>query len=148
MTEISLDKLTTAILKEHLFLLDCGAPLGMENGEIPDSALTASSFRRNGLDPRYARLHSATSWSAGINNRSQWLQVDLGMERAIKKIATQSKHNSLRRVTTYEISSSVDGGEWVLYLENNAVKVSQYAVTDPKFMKDLWRIEKFGNFLF
>ena len=98
----------------------------MENGKIPDSSLTASSFTRNGLDPRYARLHSATSWSAGINDRSQWLQVDLEMEKTIKKIATQSKHDSLHRVTTYEISSSPDGGAWVPHLENNAVKVSQY----------------------
>ena len=108
----------------------------MESGKIPDSALTASSFTRNGLDPRYARLHSATSWSAGINNRSQWLQVDLGMETSIKKIATQSKRDSLHRVTTYEISSRVDEGEWEPYLENNSVKVSRYAVADANFMKD------------
>lgn len=97
----------------------------MENGKIPDSAITASSYQRNGLDPRYARLHSATSWSAGINNRSQWLQVDLGMKKAIKKIATQSKHDSLHRVATYKISFRVDGGDWEPYQENNAVKVSQ-----------------------
>lgn len=112
----------------------------MENKRIPDSALTASSSWRNGLDPRYARLHSATSWSAGINNRSQWLQVDLGMETAIKKIATQSKHDSPSRVTTYEIISRVDGGEWEPYLENNAVKVRQYFVDDPKFTKDSFNI--------
>lgn len=108
----------------------------MENRKIPDSALTASSFYRNGLDPRYARLHSATSWSAGIINGSQWLQVDLGMETAIKKIATQSKHNSPHRVETYEILSRVDGGDWEPYQEDTAVKVSQCAVADPKFMKD------------
>ena len=97
----------------------------MENGKFPDSAITASSFQRNGLDPRYARLHSATSWSAGINNPSQWLQVDLGIKTAIKKIATQAKHDSLPRVTTYKISSRVDGGDWEPYQENNAVKVSE-----------------------
>ena len=69
------------------FSLDCGKPLGMENRKIPDSALTASSFHRNGLDPRYARLHSATSWSAGINNSSQWLQIGLGMDTAIKLLS-------------------------------------------------------------
>ena len=78
----------------------------MENRKIPDSALTASSFHRNGLDPRYARLHSATSWSAGINNSSQWVQVDLGMETV--KIATQSKRDSLHWVAFYEILSRVD----------------------------------------
>ena len=112
----------------------------MENRKIPDSALTASSSLRNGLDPRYARLHSATSWSAAINDNNPWLQVDLGMEAAIKKIATQSKHNSLRRVETYKILSRVDGGDWKPYHEDNAVKVSQCAVTDPKFMKNAWHI--------
>ena len=122
-----------AILKEIFFVVDCGEPLGMENRKIPDSALTASSFHRNGLDPRFAHLHSATSWSAGINNSSQWLQVDLGMETAIKKIATQSKRNSLHWVASYEILSRVDGGHWELYQEDNAVKVSQCALADPKF---------------
>lgn len=112
----------------------------MENKRIPDSALTASSFRRNGLDPRYARLHSATSWSAGIDNCSQWFQVDLGIETAIKKIATQSKRDSSSRVTTYEIISRVDGGIWEPYLENNTVKVRQYFVADPKFTKDSFNI--------
>lgn len=107
----------------------------MENRKIPDSALTASSFHRNGLDPRYARLHSATSWSAGINNSSQWLQIGLGMETAIKKIATQSKHNSMHRVETYEILSRVDGRDWEPYQEDNALKVSQCAVADLEFMK-------------
>ena len=119
--------------------LGCGEPLGSESGKIPDSALTPSSFTRNGLDPRYARLHSATSWSAAIKN-SQSLQVDLGMETATKKIATQSKCDSLQRVTTYEISSRVDGGEWQPYLENNSVKMSRYAVADANFMKDSWHI--------
>ena len=122
-----------AILKEIFFVIDCGEPLGMENRKIPDSALTASSFHRNGLDPRFARLHSATSWSARINNSSQRLQVDLGMETAIKKIATQSKRNSLHWVASYEILSRVDGGDWELYQEDNAVKVSQCALANPKF---------------
>ena len=100
----------------------------------PDSALTPSSFTHNGLDSRYARLHSL------INNRSQWLQVDLGLETAIKKIANQLKRDSLQRVTTFEISSRVDGGEWEPYLENNPVKMSQYAVADANFMKDSWHI--------
>ncbi|KAK2574389.1 hypothetical protein P5673_000548 [Acropora cervicornis] len=111
-----------------------------ESGKIPDSSQTPSSFTRNGVDPRYARLYSATSWSTAINNRSQWLQVDLGMETAIKKIATQSKCDSLQRVTTYEISSRFDGGEWPPYLENNAVKMSRYAVADANFMKDSWHL--------
>ena len=114
--------------------------MGKESGKIPDSALTPSSFTRNGLDPRYARLHSATSWSAAINNRSQWLQVDFGMEAATKKIATQSKPDFLQRMITCEISPRVDGGKWEPYLENNFVKMSRYAVAVANFMKDSWHI--------
>ena len=50
--------------------------------------------------------------------------------------ATQSKHTSMHRVETYEILSRVDGGDWEPYREDNAVKVSQYAVADLKFMKN------------
>ena len=97
----------------------------MENGKIPDSAITASSFYDSGLRPIFARLNSASAWARAYHaSPPHWLQVNLGGIMAVKMVATQGRRLSKQRVTSYSISSSVDEIEWVKYMENNAVKVS------------------------
>ena len=98
----------------------------MENGKIPASAITASSSYNSNLGPNLARLNSPSAWAVGYQPSPHWLQVDLGRVMAVKKIATQGRPVASHRqwVTTYKISSSVDGTDWVKYTEDNAVKVS------------------------
>ena len=69
----------------------------MENGAIPDGQITASSL--------YSRYHSAHqgrlnfqangnvtgAWSAKTNDVDQWLQIDLGVERTVTRVATQGR---------------------------------------------------------
>ena len=77
------------------FLIGCNdRPLGMENNDIPNSAITASStWPPNAHEPWRARLHnvktslSTGSWSAASNNVGEWLQIDLGKETVVTKIA-------------------------------------------------------------
>eukprot|EP00058_Branchiostoma_floridae_P002341 XP_002587829.1 hypothetical protein BRAFLDRAFT_94085 [Branchiostoma floridae] len=57
----------------------CGDPLGMESGTIPDSSITASSYRNynSNLSPYHARLNGAAGWGGWVAARSnigQWLQ--------------------------------------------------------------------------
>ncbi|KAJ7370567.1 hypothetical protein OS493_031302 [Desmophyllum pertusum] len=107
---------------------ECGAALGLENGKIPDAAITASSFHSAATRPNGFRLNSESpsSWSVSVNNHAQWLQVDLGRIMAIKKVATQGRRIDSHHqwVTSYKVSSREDAwSNWEMYTENNAVKV-------------------------
>lgn len=49
---------------------DCSDPLGMENGQISDEVITASSALRVNYEPWLARLHSQLgegAWCAGVS---------------------------------------------------------------------------------
>ena len=97
----------------------------MENGKIPASALTASTYHSPSYSPNRGRLNSQTSWSVSDQPGPQsWLQVDLGRIMAVKKVATQGRRDYPNWVTSYKISFTVDGIDWVLYAENGIVKVS------------------------
>ena len=99
----------------------------MENGKIPSSAITASSSYDAGLGPNSARLNSPSAWAIGNQaTPPHWLQVDLGGIMAVKGVATQGRRLVNQWVTSYFVSYSVDGIEWVKYMENNIVKVSQF----------------------
>ena len=54
-------------------------PLGMEDGRIGDSQITASSyltFLGFSLEPKYARLKGSKYWAADELNDPHWIQVD------------------------------------------------------------------------
>ena len=118
--------------KEFVFLLtECGIqPLGMENREIPNEAVKASSSYGSGYEPWLARLNnprapaSHGSWSAGQNNIGQYLQIDLGKERMVNKIATQGRPSADQWVTSYKLLFSPNGAKWNEYQNNGAVKVN------------------------
>lgn len=53
-------------------------PVGVEDGRIPDGALTASSYYSENYHPSRARLNllsSKNSWAPKNNDANQWLQV-------------------------------------------------------------------------
>ena len=104
----------------------------MENGKIPASGITASSYYDSGLSPNFARLNSPSAWASGQHaSPPHWLQ-DLGGIMAVKMLATQGRRLSNQWVTSYSISSSVDEIEWVEFMENSVVKVSQeYPDNEP-----------------
>ena len=101
----------------------------MENKEIPNRAVTASSYGRT-HEPWLARLNniqtsgSTGSWSARRNSIGQYLQTDLGKERVINKIATQGRPSLDQWVTSYKLLFSSDGANWNEYQNNGVVKVN------------------------
>ena len=119
---------TATFIKELLFALllkACMEALGMEDGRIPDSAISASSFVSEGVHPRLVRLNSLSAWVAAHNDSKPWLQVDLGKDAMIKKIATQGKRGAYQWVKTYTLSSRANGEtDWLMYKENEDVKAS------------------------
>ena len=97
----------------------------MEDERIPDSAISASSFVSEGTHPRLVRLNSRSAWVAAHGDTKSWLQVDLGKNAMIKKIATQGKRGAYQWVKTYTLSSRANGEtDWLMYKENEDVKVS------------------------
>ena len=82
---------TTTFIKDLLFALllkACMEALGMEDGRIPDSTISASSFYSEGTHSNQVRLNSPSAWVAANNDPQPWVQVDLGKDAMIKKIAT------------------------------------------------------------
>ena len=88
----------------------------MQSGDIPDSAITASSSANAvSYAPSVGRLHFLSagsgrygSWAAGANNVQQWFQVDFGSWTKVTAVATQGRQDSNQWVKTYSISYSYD----------------------------------------
>ena len=107
-------------------------PLGMENREIPNEAVSASSFWKYDHEPWQARLNnteksgSTGSWSALQNAIGQYLQIDLGKERVVNKIATQGRPSTVhfQWVKSYKLLFSSDGAKWNEYQNDGVVKVN------------------------
>ncbi|XP_073259279.1 lactadherin-like [Porites lutea] len=92
----------------------CDQPLGMQNGGIPDSALTASSEAAAAHSPNRGRLNYATppaAWSSGGAHylKNSWFQVDFGSWTKVTRIATQGRKYAYEWVTRYRVSYSYDG---------------------------------------
>ena len=103
----------------------------MENNDIPDSAVTASSsasgVRHGSWRGRLNNVLTSNSWgcwAAGTNNQGEWLQIDLGKEKLLTKLATQGRPSLDQWVRSYKILFCSDGASWKEYKENGAVKVN------------------------
>ncbi|KFO84841.1 Coagulation factor V, partial [Buceros rhinoceros silvestris] len=101
----------------------CSLPLGMENGEIKNTQITASSAKTSWFstwEPSLARLNQkgkTNAWRAKLNNNQQWLQIDLLTIKKITAIATQGVKTLTAEnfVKTYVILYSDQGSEWKSY---------------------------------
>ena len=107
-------------------------PLGMENRQIPNEAVKASSLWGSASEPWQARLNNikksgyAGAWCTRQNTIGQYLQIDLGKERVVNKIATQGRPSAINIhwVTSYKLLFSSDGAKWNEYQNNGVVKVN------------------------
>ena len=101
----------------------------MENGLLPNSAITASSVYGASTHRSWeARLNNVPkgnsgAWSAASNKAGQWLQIDLGEERLLTNFATQGRPSSPQWVRSYTILFSSDSVKWEEYKENGVEKV-------------------------
>lgn len=73
----------------------CQYPIGIENGKIIDSQITASSEQGPYHRAYQARLNNiakgknAGAWCPKKHDQSQWLQIDMGRKMDVLGIATQ-----------------------------------------------------------
>lgn len=101
-------------------------PLGVEEKEVADQLMTASSYSGSSCQAQYGRLNSyagAGAWCAKRNNRNQWMQVDFGATAKVTRVATQGRRGSAQWVKSYYVSYSNKGYNFAVYRENRKTKV-------------------------
>ncbi len=95
----------------------CGTPLGMENGRIPDSAIT--SAHQNNYHPfKNARLnYNGPGWTPIYRTAGDaYLQVDFGEVIQLTGIATQgSSYEGGNWLRLYHFNYSIDEKKWLEY---------------------------------
>ena len=108
----------------------------MENGEIADSQISASSKWDNNHAAIQGRLHfkqqgmKQGGWSTRANTLNQWFQVDLGSFTTVAGIATQGRNSYRWRqfVKSFNLQYSSEGVIFQFYKEtwNSSAKVSSW----------------------
>lgn len=104
--------------------------LGMEDGRIPDTAMSASTIYSRQYAARLGRLNlvaksgNAGAWCVKTNNNQQWLQIDLGTATTVTKVATQGRQDDSQWVTSYSLSYSLTSSYWVQYTMRGKKKVT------------------------
>ena len=106
--------------------------LGMQNGLISDSQISASSEFNSGYGPSNGRLfytpHNGRTgaWSSRTVDINQWLQIDFKRPTAIVGISIQGRAGSYNQyVTSYTLSYSQDGLSFQVYKPNGDLKVNE-----------------------
>ncbi|XP_058960030.2 uncharacterized protein [Pocillopora verrucosa] len=101
----------------------CVQALGMENGDIKDAQITASSEFDGNHAAKQGRLNflavpgKAGSWSARTNDVNQWIQVKLPGYTKITRFATQGRNAFNQWVKQYKLEYSEDGVSFHYYHE-------------------------------
>ena len=104
---------------------ECHAALGMEDGNITDGQISASSEKSASQKAIQGRLHFqnapslAGGWTAGSNNLNQWFQIDLDSEYAkVTMVATQGRDaggGTKQWVTMYKLQYGNNGVHFRYY---------------------------------
>ena len=99
--------------------------LGMANGYIMDNETTSSSSQDASTTAKNGRLNytAGSSWCAGTNDTSPYLQIDLQVRHIICAVSTQGNSKADQWVKTYKLQSSNDGETWSMHKEQGLNKV-------------------------
>nr|XP_045582100.1 uncharacterized protein LOC123745535 [Procambarus clarkii] len=98
---------------------ECQDGLGMENYNITNEQITASSLNTPDDKPYGARLHSDWAWTAQPIDefdknaaKDEWLQVDLKEVKEVTGVVTQGHPYFEQFVETYAVQVSETGAVW------------------------------------
>ena len=109
----------------------CLEALGMQNEQIPDSAITASTEHDSGTKAYYGRLHflyrsgRAGGWAARWNDKNQFFQVNFGDWRNVTRVAIQGRQDADQWVESFSLSYGYDSVYFQDYEEEGKKKVSK-----------------------
>jgi len=130
----------------------CSRPLGIQDGRIPSQNITASSHLDRNFLPQYARLFSIDrgGWCAGKQDKSQFIQVDLGSVFTVSGISTQGYQTYSDWVRSYKIVYKGKDDSWKDYTIFGNTRVFQGNIDstsvvthwlDPRFRARVIRIQ-------
>lgn len=106
----------------------CLEALGMQNGEIPDSDITASTERTKGFHGRLHLLYTtwkSGGWEARKNDDNQFLQVYFGDLRKVTRVAIQGRQEKDQWVKSFVLSYGYDSVIFEDYKEDGLKKVNK-----------------------
>ncbi|KAJ8289867.1 hypothetical protein GJAV_G00006220 [Gymnothorax javanicus] len=116
--------ITEVTTQDHDWHFDsalCRYALGMEDGSIPDSAITASSAWSDSTEAKHGRLSIGAgdgAWcpkGSVFPHANEYLQVDLGALHFVSLVGTQGRHADgagQEFARTYRLKYSRDGRQW------------------------------------
>ena len=93
---------------------------------IPDNQMTASShYRDEKNSAKHGRLFNVSGygWFPEKNNKTDWLQVDLGKEFQVCAVATQGGNCNGEWTTAFKLLYSSDDKNRQTYQDGNGVDV-------------------------
>ncbi|XP_028655575.1 coagulation factor V [Erpetoichthys calabaricus] len=105
----------------------CSLPLGMENEDIDNRKITASSYASHWMlgkwVPSLARLNkegSINAWQAKDSDSFQWLQIELNEKKKITGIIIQGAKSMGKEmyVQSYAVMYSDNSNTWTVYKED------------------------------
>lgn len=112
----------------------CQMQLGMQNGKLPNSAISASSTLNSYYGPENARLHFHPqsgrygAWIPKTQDLNQWLQLDFGVETVVTRIETQGRQDAAQWVKKYTLRYSKNGDYFQQYQPEGYTKVDNQFV--------------------
>ncbi|XP_066297877.1 uncharacterized protein [Branchiostoma lanceolatum] len=118
------------------FLLEgCGHQVGLADGSITDSQLSVSSaLDKNDPQGGAGRLSGVVPWRPSANDNDPWIQVDLNVTSTVVGVITEGirQQGSPYYVTSFTVSSSLDGAKWSPYTDPSSYRDIQFSVTGVK----------------
>ena len=107
--------------------------VGVKNEhKIANSSMTASSWKLPGYFPHAARFDDSIgsgSWCAANNKQGEYLEVDLGRQLTISKVAAQGDSITNSGVTHFSIAHAENGVQFRDYRINGVVKVRMRSIS-------------------
>ncbi|XP_072041386.1 uncharacterized protein [Amphiura filiformis] len=99
----------------------CQSRLGVEDGRIIDSQITASTEydsddiyygANNARLNRVEKKGTSGAWSAKISDGNQWIQAALDVPTWVTGVLIQGRHDHPQYVTQFKVQYSNDGKNW------------------------------------
>ncbi|KAJ8313527.1 hypothetical protein KUTeg_008088 [Tegillarca granosa] len=110
----------------------CKENMGMENHQIRDHMITASSYRDLNYAPKKARPDSNSGWMAAFDNKNQFIQVDFLQPSYITGVTTQGRVAVPSYVTSYFLfSGNFDSMTPVTHFFTNPIR-TQFIRINPQ----------------
>ncbi|XP_066267851.1 uncharacterized protein [Branchiostoma lanceolatum] len=103
--------------------IGCNNPLGLESGVIIRDQINVSSFLDQKHTPNHVRLNSGSSWKVEDNDARPWIQVDLLDSHVVAGVITQGGGKDGGDVTSFSLSFSIDGNQWLPYNNNETTQL-------------------------